>query len=57
MRTVDYLKEVYGYDVPIFLKNIRIGGKSKTSIRKELSRAVDKGEIERESNGIYYFSE
>lgn len=53
MNTVDYLKEVYGYGVPIFLKDVRIGKKSKASIRKELSRAVDKGEIVRKKNGIY----
>lgn len=56
MNTVSILKESYGYDVPIILKNIRIGGKTKEAIRKELSRAVKKGEIERYGDGVYYFS-
>lgn len=55
MNTVSYLKEIYGYSVPIFLKDIRIGGKSKVSIRKDLSRAVEKGEIARDGQGVYYF--
>ena len=55
MNTISYLKEIYGYSTPIFLKDIRIGRKSKTAIRKELSRAVVKGEIIRDSQGVYYF--
>ena len=55
MKTISYLKEIYGYGVPIFLKDIRIGKKSKTAIRQDLSRAVQKGDIVRESQGIYYF--
>ena len=55
MNIVQHLKDIYGYATPIFLKNIRIGGKSKTAIRKELSRAVDRGEIVRSSNGVYCF--
>lgn len=55
MNTVSYLKEIYGYSVPIFLKDIRIGGKSKTSIRKDLSRAVENGSIIRKGQGIYCF--
>ena len=55
MNTIAYLKEIYGYSTPIFLKDIRIGGKSKTSIRKDLSRAVEKGEIKRDGQGVYYF--
>ncbi|MBE6133559.1 MAG: hypothetical protein E7178_02695 [Erysipelotrichaceae bacterium] len=55
MNTIAYLKEVYGYSTPIFVKDIRIGGKSKTAIRKELSRAAEKGEIVRDGYGVYYF--
>ena len=55
MNTIDYLKELYGYGVPIFLNKIKIGGKSKTSIRKELSRAVKSGKINRKENGVYSF--
>ena len=54
MNIVNYLKQIYGYDNPIFVKDIRIGGRSKTAIREELSRAYKKGLIERESNGIYF---
>ena len=55
MNTIAYLKEVYGYSTPIFVKDIRIGGKSKTAIRKELSRAAEKGEIVRDGYGVYFF--
>ena len=57
MNTINYLKEIYGYGTPIFLKDIRIGGKSKTSIRKDLSRAVADGKIVRKKSGIYCFKE
>lgn len=55
MNTIEYLKQTYSYAEPIFLKDIRIGRKSKTAIRKDLSRATKRGEIFRESPGIYYF--
>ena len=55
MDTISILKQTYGCGVPILLKDIRIGGKSKTSIRQELSRAVKKGEIIRKWNGVYCF--
>ena len=57
MNIVSYLKDIYGYGTPIFLKDIRIGRKSKTAIRKELSRAVKEKQIIRESHGVYYFEE
>ena len=57
MDIVQYLKDIYGYATPIFLKDIRIGHKSKTAIRKELSRAVAQNRIIRSSNGIYCFKE
>ena len=57
MGVIEYLKKIYGYGVPIFLKDIRIGRKSKTAIRKELSRAVKQKLIVREAHGIYYFEE
>ena len=52
MNLVKYLTDIYGYDTPIFLKDIRIGRKSKTAIREEFYRATKKGTIER-SNSIY----
>lgn len=55
MNLINQLKTIYGYDNPIFLKDIRIGGRSKTSIKEELSRAYQKNLIKRKSPGIYYF--
>lgn len=55
MNTIAYLKEVYGYDNPIILKNLRIGGLSKTALRQQLSRAYKKGEIKKAGNGIFCF--
>ena len=57
MELIEALKETYGYSVPIFLKDLRFGHKSKTAIRKELSRAAIRGEICRKSSGVYYLSE
>ena len=57
MDIVSYLKDIYGYATPIFLKDVRIGRKSKTAIRKELSRAVKDNKIIRRSQGVYYFKE
>ena len=53
MNIVSYLTEIYGYDTPIFIKDVRIGRKSKTAIREEFYRATKRGELERKSNGIY----
>lgn len=53
MKVIDYLKEYYGPYEPIFLKDIRIGRKSSTAIRKEMSRAVDNGYLIRSRNGVY----
>lgn len=57
MNIVQHLKGIYGYGTPILLKEIRIGGRSKLAIRKELSRAVERGDIIRRSQGVYYFKE
>lgn len=55
MDTLTYLKNIYGYDTPIFLKDIRIGRKSKTAIKQELYRAYNNGDIQKKDDGIYYF--
>ena len=55
MKLIEYLKEVYGYDTPIILKDIRIGGKSKSAIRQELYRETKLGNIQSYGNGVYYF--
>lgn len=56
MNTIEYLKEIYGYENPIILKNIRIGGKSKTAIRQELCRGYKKGVIQKSGTGVYCFA-
>lgn len=55
MKLIPYLKEVYGYDNPIILKDLRIGGKSKSAIRQELYRETKLGNIQNYGNGVYYF--
>lgn len=55
MKLIEYLKEVYGYDNPIILKDLRIGGKSKSAIRQELYRETKLGNIQSYGNGVYYF--
>ena len=57
MNTIEILKERFGYTLPIVLKDLRIGGITKVALRKELSRAVDKGIMVRKANGIYCFKE
>ena len=54
MDIVSYLSNIYGYDTPIFIKDVRIGRKSKTAIREEFYRATKRGDLERKSSGIYY---
>lgn len=53
MDIVNYLTTIYGYGTPIFLKDIRIGRKSKNAIKEEVYRAVKNGKIERYGPGIY----
>lgn len=55
METIDYLRQIYPADVPILLKDIRIGGKSKSAIKQDLYRAQKANKISRISNGVYYF--
>jgi hypothetical protein len=57
MKMIEYLTEAYGCCTPIILKDLRIGGKTKTAIRKELSRATAEGKICRMKNGVYYILE
>lgn len=54
MNLVSYLTEIYGYNNPIFIKDVRIGRKSKTAIRAEFSRLTKNGDLIRKSNGIYF---
>ena len=54
MNLISYLTNIYGYDTPIFLKDVRIGGKSKSAIKEEFYRAVKSGKIERKIKGVYF---
>lgn len=57
MNLVSYLTEIYGYGNPIFLKDIRIGRKSKTAIRAEFSRLTKSGNLVRKCQGVYALPE
>ena len=54
MKLVDYLSNVYGYDTPIFLKDVRIGRKSKTAVKEAFYRAVKRGQLERKKDGSHF---
>lgn len=53
MNLVSYLTSIYGYDSPIFIKDVRIGKKSKTAIREEFYRAHKRGELNKDGPGVY----
>lgn len=53
MELVSYLKQIYGYDTPIFIKDVRIGRKSKTAIREEFYRATKRGDLSNDGPGVY----
>ena len=53
MDIVNYLVDIYGYDTPIFLKDVRIGRKSKTAVRELFYRAVKNGDLNRDGPGVY----
>ena len=49
---LDYLNDTYKNGEPIFLDDIKY--KNKESLRQEMKRLVDKGDIMRAYNGVYY---
>ncbi len=53
MDIVSYLSNIYGYDTPIFIKDVRIGRKSKTAIREEFYRATKRGDLSKDGPGVY----
>ena len=53
MNIVNYLADTYGYGNPIFIKDLRIGKKSKTAIKMQISRAFKAGDISRDGPGVY----
>lgn len=53
MNIVNYLTSIYGYGTPIFLKDLKIGGKSQSAIKMQISRACKEGKISRDGPGVY----
>lgn len=49
-----YLLENYGYNEPIFLKDLKIEELSDNAVRQSVKRLVANGFLERYDNGIYY---
>ena len=49
-----YLIENYGYNEPIFLNELSVGGMSENAVRQSVKRLVASGFLERYDNGIYY---
>lgn len=49
-----YLMENYGYNEPIFLKDLVIEDLSDNAVRQSVKRLVVSGFLERYDNGIYY---
>ena len=50
-----YLKDKYGCNEPIYIKEIQFKNYSRPWIFKELKKLVDSGEMKRFDTGIYYF--
>lgn len=51
---LNYLKETYGYNEPIFINEIRFDSLNDNSLRQSFKRMVKSGELERFDTGIYY---
>mgnify|MGYP003283369084 CR=1 FL=1 len=49
-----YLMENYGYNEPIFIKELSIDGLSQNAVRQSVKRLTAIGFLERYDNGIYY---
>lgn len=52
-----YLMENYGYNEPIFIKELSIDGLSQNAVRQSVKRLTAIGFLERYDNGIYYIPE
>ncbi len=55
MELVNYLRQKYDLNKPIFLSDIEIEGVSNDNIRQCFSRLVKSKQLKRYVNGIYYF--
>ena len=53
MDIINYLEQAYGYNKPIILKDVRIGGKSKTAVKESFYRATKEGLLSRDGPGVY----
>ncbi|MCL2321993.1 MAG: hypothetical protein FWC47_07815, partial [Oscillospiraceae bacterium] len=56
MTFIEYLKEKYGYNEPIYAEEIQFENYSHSWISKELKKLVDSDEIKRFDTGIYYLA-
>ena len=54
MKMFDLLLDSYGPGVPIFSDELVIPNTPEITIRKQLSRLVEEGLVERYSQGVYY---
>jgi len=54
MILYEYLKEMYGYNEPIYVDEIKLKTYSRPWIFKELKKLLDSGEIKRFDTGVYY---
>lgn len=53
---LDYLKENYSCNEPIFINDIMLDGLSDNALRQGFNRLLKTGQIERFDTGIYYLS-
>lgn len=51
---LNYLKETYGYDEPIFINEIQLDDINDNTLRQSFKRMVKSGDLERFDTGIYY---
>lgn len=54
MGILQELKSEYGYDTPIFLKEVKVKGMTDVGIRQTLTRLTQRGGLERYAQGVYY---
>ena len=57
MRLLDFLKKNYKPGDPIFVKKVRVRGKSKKSIYQDFYIACKKGLLIRSTYGVYYYED
>ncbi len=51
----EYLRQIYGENEPIFLKEVHIPGLPDVSVRQALKKLTDLGRMKRYDRGIYFF--